>query len=218
MNLSDYIIKDFSPLSLKSTVHGASELCNNFSISHVPVVENNKLLGCFSHNDIETIENKEETLENFSEVFDHFSTDGKTSLIELIKLFASVEATIIPVVKNNNYVGYYELTAILDAFASSPFLSEDGFTLILEKKKDEYSMSEIAQITESNKGILLGCFISNKKSTTIELTLKIATQDINEIIQSFRRYNYQIISEHEDDYYLEELKNRSDYLQKFLNT
>ena len=42
-------------------------------------------------------------------------------------------------------------------------------------------------------------------------------EDINEIIQTFRRYNYTVISEHKDDFYLQDLKERSDYLQKYLN-
>jgi len=41
--------------------------------------------------------------------------------------------------------------------------------------------------------------------------------EINEVIQSFRRYNYKVITEHKDDYFLETLKERSDYLRKYLS-
>ena len=40
---------------------------------------------------------------------------------------------------------------------------------------------------------------------------------MNEITQTFRRYGYVIISENEDDTYLTNLKERSDYLEKYLN-
>lgn len=36
-------------------------------------------------------------------------------------------------------------------------------------------------------------------------------------IQTFRRYNYEIISEHQEDTYITNLKERSDYLDKYLN-
>ena len=49
------------------------------------------------------------------------------------------------------------------------------------------------------------------------ITLKISTTSLNEIIQSFRRYSYNIVSGHEDDSYLETLKRRSQYLDKYLN-
>ena len=41
-------------------------------------------------------------------------------------------------------------------------------------------------------------------------------EDINEIMQTFRRYDYKIISSHENDLYLKDLKYRSEYLQKYL--
>jgi hypothetical protein len=47
--------------------------------------------------------------------------------------------------------------------------------------------------------------------------MKISLGAINEIIQSFRRYNYEIISEHQEDNYINSLKERSDYLDKYLN-
>ena len=50
----------------------------------------------------------------------------------------------------------------------------------------------------------------------VQVTLKIISDEINEIIQTFRRYDYKIVSNHENDIYLDDLKNRSEYLQKYL--
>ena len=50
-----------------------------------------------------------------------------------------------------------------------------------------------------------------------QATIKISSDDINEIIQTFRRYNYIVMSLHKDDFYLQDLKDRSDYLQKYLD-
>ena len=44
-----------------------------------------------------------------------------------------------------------------------------------------------------------------------------ASGSINEIVQTFRRYNYDIISKHEEDNYLSALKERSEYLEKYLS-
>ena len=108
--------------------------------------------------------------------------------------------------------------SVLSVFSSSPFFTTDGFILVVEKDNIEYSMSEVAQIVESNDGVLLGCFVSDKRNDKVELTLKISSQEINNIIQTFRRYNYLIITEHSDDLYLEEVKEKLDYLQRYLNT
>jgi N-acetyl-anhydromuramyl-L-alanine amidase AmpD len=75
----------------------------------------------------------------------------------------------------------------------------------------------VAQIVESNGGRLLGSFLSNSTTQMVQITLKIASGSVNEIIQTFRRYGYAILSENQEDTYLENLKERSDYLDKYLN-
>lgn len=216
--MTDYILKDFSPLTLQSTVHQAQSLCIEHAVSHVPVIEGTKLIGCFSQNDIQSLEDKNQKLSDFTDVFERFCAHISESVLELLKTFADNDTNIIPVTDTNNYIGYYELNTVLELFSSTPFLTTDGFILVVEKNSKEYSMSEAVQIIESNNAVLLGCFISHKTTDKVELTLKVASQEINEIIQTFRRYNYLIITKHTDDFYLEELKNRAEYLQKYLNS
>lgn len=78
-------------------------------------------------------------------------------------------------------------------------------------------MAQITQIIESNNGKLLGAFISSSTIDKIQITVKIGLGTINEILQTFRRYDYEIISNHDEDNYLTNLKERSDYLDKYLN-
>jgi hypothetical protein len=78
-------------------------------------------------------------------------------------------------------------------------------------------MSQVAQIVESNNGKILGLFVSEANAEKVQVTVKITLGGMNEIIQSFRRYNYDIISEHHEDDYLNTLKERSEYLDKYLN-
>jgi hypothetical protein len=59
--------------------------------------------------------------------------------------------------------------------------------------------------------------MSESDGNTVEVTVKISTGAINEIIQTFRRYDYEITSEHHEDDYINNLKERSDYLDKYLN-
>ena len=218
MNITDYILNDFNPLTLQSTVKEALQLFKTYPITHIPILNNEHFVGCISQSDVLTIENKNGLLKDQQDFLDHFQSNNEESIIELLKVFSNNNTNILPAIVNYKYIGYYELNDILEVFSQSPFLSSDGFILIIQKNNKEYTMSEVAQIIESNNGALLGCYVSNNLGDKIELTLKISSQEINEIIQSFRRYNYTIITEHQDDIYLEELKDRSDYLQKFLNT
>ncbi|GGG90920.1 hypothetical protein GCM10011416_04310 [Polaribacter pacificus] len=218
MNISEYILKDFKPLTLQCTVEQAQHLCEDLPITHIPIVEQDRLIGCFAQSDIQSIENRKQTLSEVRDLFYYFAIDSSASILELLKIFADNDANIIPVLEEQTYQGYYELSDILDVFASSPFLATDGFDLVVQKNNKELMMSEISQIVEANNALLLGCFISKKDVDNTQVTMKISSQEINEIIQTFRRYNYTVVTKHKDDSYLEELKNRADYLQKYLNT
>jgi CBS domain-containing protein len=217
MNLNDYILKEIKALKLKSTVKSAQKLFKNYPITHFPVIENEKLLGCFAEDDIQTIENKKDELVNYAHLINSFFADEKATALEVLKIFADNDTTLVPVLnKDRNYLGYYDLRDVLDVFSASPFMLEESETLIVEKLEDDYSMSEVTQIVEFYSGSLLGLYISEKKNGFVQLTLKIVSEEINEIMHTFRRYDYKVISIHENDIYLEDLKNRSDYLQKYL--
>ena len=216
--MNDYILKEIKALNLTNTVKDAQKLYKNLPITHLPIIEDNKLIGCLPESDIQTIENKSKPLSEYRYLLDNFYSDEKATLLDLITLFADNDCNLIPVLNNNKeYVGYYELGDILDAFADSPFLHNESDTLIINKNKDDYSMSEIAQIIETNNATLLGMYISSENQHQIQVTLKIISEEINEIIQTFRRYNYNVITQHEDDIYLEELKDRATYLRKYLD-
>lgn len=217
MNITDYILNEIKPLKLKSSVADAIELFDNYPITHFPVIENNKLLGSFAEDDIHTTKENDHELVEHAHLLNSFFADEKATVLELLKIFADNDTNIIPVLnKNKDYIGYYDLRDVLDVFSTSPFMIEESETLIIEKLENDYSMSEISQIIESNSAKLLGCYISEKKNEFVQITLKIVSSDIHEIMHTFRRYEYKIISMHDNDIYLEDLKNRSEYLQKYL--
>ncbi|MHB0756586.1 CBS domain-containing protein [Polaribacter sp. M15] len=217
MNINDYILKENRTFHLNDKVKNGQKLFKDFPLTHFPVVENGKLLGSFSEDELQTIENQEAELGTYAHLLNSFFADEKATVLELLKIFADNDTNIIPVLnKDKNYMGYYDLYDVLDVFSTSPFMIEQSETLIIEKLELEYSMSEVAQIVEANGAKLLGLYVSEKHNDFIQLTLKIVSNEVNEIIQTFRRYDYKIVSAHENDIYLEDLKNRSQYLQKYL--
>lgn len=217
MNINDYILKEIEAFDLNDSVNKAQTLFKNYPITHFPVIKNEKLLGSFAEEDIHSLEDNTGVLENHSYLLQRFYADEKATVLELLRIFAMHNTTIIPVLNSNkNYIGYYDLSDVLDLFSSSPFMTNDSETLVLEKLELEYSMGEVSQIVEANGGKLLGMYISERSTDFVQITLRVVSKKINEVIQTFRRYDYKIISSHENDMYLEDLKNRSEYLQKYL--
>ena len=114
-------------------------------------------------------------------------------------------------------MGYYDLNDINVVFIDTPFFTEPGAVLVVSKMEKDYSFSEIAQIVESNNTKLLGAFITDKQNETVQVTIKISSANFNEVVQTFRRYKYHILFGNKEDQFMEDLKERSDYLDKYLN-
>ena len=218
MNLSEYIINDIKPLSTADKISDMQLLFNQLTYTHIPIKNlENTYVGCLSETDVYCFD-KAKLIQDYGYAAEGFFVREDAIWLDVLETFAQNSSNIMPVLNaKNDYLGYYELNDIITLFNQTPFFAEDGGTLVIEKGLDDYSFSEISQIVESNKGKLLGAFISKMQNNLVQFTLKIGNASLNDIIQTFRRYNYSIISGHEDDSYIENLKERSDYLNKYLN-
>ena len=136
----------------------------------------------------------------------------------LWKLFPKTKSNILPVLNaNEDYLGYYELNDIIGLFSSTPFFSEPGHLLVIEKAHVDFSFSELTQIIESNGGEVLGLFMSRLESGIIQLVLKISLKELNAILQGLRQYDYAVKSVHNEDDHINKLKDRAAYLDRYLN-
>jgi hypothetical protein len=97
------------------------------------------------------------------------------------------------------------------------FFLKQGALLSVEKAYNDYSLSEISQIIESNNIKLLGLFVSSQNNGMTQITIKIENSGLSAVFEALRRYGYNIISGHEDDEFLKTLKERSSYLDRYLN-
>lgn len=218
MNLSKYIINDIKPLKSNSKIRDVQLLFNQLTYSHIPIQDSNKVyLGSLSETDAHCFESNK-TLQDYKYAIEDFFVRDTTLWLDVLEAFAKNSTNIMPVLnEKNTYLGYYELNDVISLFSESPFFTGQGGIIVIEKGINDYSFSEISQIVESNNGKLLGAFISSMTTDLVQVTLKVSHIGLSEIIQTFRRYSYNVISGHEDDSYIESLKDRSDYLNKYLN-
>jgi len=217
MPLSEYIINDIKPVAVTDKIKNAQLLFNQLTYSHIPVHRDGAFVGCISETDAHCFE-AGKTLEDYLYAVEGFHVWKHNIWLDVLEAFAQNDANIMPVLdEKNSYLGYYELNDIISLFHDTPFLAEPGGILIVEKGYNDYSFSEIGQIIESNNAKLLGAFISKIENDMVQITIKINNTGLNEIIQTFRRYSYKIISGHQEDIFIKNLKERSDYLNKYLN-
>jgi len=218
MNLNEFVINDIKPLVNTDKIGDLQMLFNQLTYSHIPIQTADGLyLGCMSETDVYCFE-KQEVIADQLHAIEGFFVRDNTNWLDVLEAFAQNSTNIMPILdRNNTYIGYYELNDVIGLFNETPFFAEAGGILIIEKGLVDYSFSEISQIVESNDGKLLGAFISKIENDMIQITLKVGNTGLNDIMQTFRRYSYNVISGHEEDSYLESLKDRSAYLNKYLN-
>ncbi|MBF7091798.1 acetoin utilization protein acuB [Flavobacterium sp. ALJ2] len=216
-DITNYITNDFRAINSQETIASVQNFFADLSFSHFPVLEDGVYIGCIASDDIETFDGDKKVID-YKYTLEHFFARNNMIWLDVLEVFAKNHTNLIPVLDENNiYLGFYEIGDIIKFFHETPFLKEQGGVIIVKKGLLDYSMSEITQIVESNNGRILGAFVSDANADSIEITIKISLGAMNEIIQTFRRYNYEIISEHQEDTYINNLKERSDYLDKYLN-
>lgn len=217
MPLNQFIINDIQPFEVETPVAELQEVFNQLTYSHVPIQKDGIYLGCLSETDVYCFEANQKVSDVLYAIEGFFVRDN-TLWLDVLDRFAVNDSNVIPVLDaNNNYLGYYQMVDIISMFNKMPFFSEAGGIIIVEKSQNDYSFSEICQILESNNVKLLGAFISNFNNGAAQITIKTQNTGLSAVFESFRRYGYNIVSGHEDDTFVKKLKERSSYLDRYLN-
>ncbi|WP_373057922.1 CBS domain-containing protein [Zunongwangia sp. H14] len=217
MSMEENILNDIAILDLSDNIGETQDLFNNLTYTHLPVEKDGIYIGCISENDIRCFDTKK-SLEDYQYSLEGFFVRETAYWLDILEAFAQNDTNLLPVLdEENKYCGYLEINDIINLFNQTPFLSEGGNILVVAKGFKDYSFSEISQIVESNNGHVLGAFISRIENDVAEITIKTSPVGMNSIIQAFRRYGYNIVSEHQEDTFQKNMKDRSKYLDKYLN-
>ncbi len=216
-NINEYISADFKPFNKDESGFSIKSFFEESNFSHFPVVENNIYLGSFTNDDALFFDDEKlasDYLYSLKGFFGYKTYD----LITILDLFAKNKTDIMPVLDDDKqYLGYYHVEDMITLLCELPFLNEYGGILIVSKDEDNYSLAQACQIVESSNAKILGIMISKIEDQRVEITIKINQDISDELLQSFRRYGYEIVNKHDEDSYLTKLKERSEYLDRYLN-
>ncbi len=217
MHIQNLIVENSIVFKTDDSLKKVIRFFRGSTFSHVAVTENDIFLGVLSGNDLENFE-EDKKVGDHRYNLDSFFVRKDTNWLDVLEAFARNEANLLPVLGDQEEViGYYDLTDVVSVFIDTPFFTEPGGIIVVAKGIKDYSFSEIAQIVESNNARLIGGFITDVRNDVIQITIKISSTHLNDILQTFRRYNYNVLFGNNDDQFLEDLKQRSDYLDKYLN-
>ncbi|MBK8881006.1 MAG: CBS domain-containing protein [Bacteroidales bacterium] len=208
--------------SLKTSDLGQTALnwMEIFKISHLPIVNNQEFLGLISDTDIFDMNQPDEPIGNHELTLYKPFVTTEQHIFEVIGLASRLKLSVVPVLDTkNNYKGVITSNDLIRHIAGISSMDQPGGIIVLDIIDRDYSLSQIAQIVESNNIKILSMYItSSPGSTLLEVTLKVNTSDLVSVIRTFERYNYEVktwVTDNDsmDRFYSE----RFDLLMKYLS-
>ncbi len=218
--IARHLISDsIFPLKSSDTGNNALRWMDEYKVSHLPIVNGENYLGLISEQDILDQNDYNEPIGNHNLSLSKSSVTENQHIYEIVELLEKSSLSLIPVVDNHEkYVGVITLQRLLSYFSSSFSVSNPGAVIVLEMSQNDYSLTEIANIVESNNAKVLSCFLGNhSNSALVEVIIKISTTEIEPILQTFARYNYIVKATFSEERDHEDLKEHYDSLMNYLN-
>jgi acetoin utilization protein AcuB len=219
MLAGDLITEDIPPLKVTDTVELALDWMEQFKVSHLPVVNDRKLVGLVSETDLLDYEHPDEQI-NVSKL--HMLRpviNVAQHTYDLVRLMSGLSLTLIPVVdENDNYKGCITLKGLVQNLSNMISVQNPGGVIVLEMHQNDYTVSQIGNIIEGNDAKILSLHVSSHPdSTKIEVTIKVNRENLTGIIQTFNRYNYTVKATFNHGDYKDGLDDRLREFLHFLN-
>lgn len=213
------ITDEIIPLKTSDTGTDALNWMDEYKVSHLPIVNNELLLGIISEQDIYNINNHEEPLGNHKLSLEHPFVNEHQHIYDVLRIIDKLGLTVIPVLDDHNkYLGCFTLRGLLNYIAGLYSIDNPGGVIVLEVSETDYSLTEIANIVESNNAKVLSTFLTNHKdSTRLEVVIKVNKIELGAILQTFDRYGYFVKASFGEDEDHEDMRDRYDSLMNYLN-
>ena len=214
------LIKDTIPsLKFSDSIRKAISWMEEFHVSHLPVVNEKGYAGLLSLQDLSGLDHEELISAIDASLFDKSFITENRHVYEVMKLMYDKEIGVVPVLsEENKYLGLITLADVVQYFSGTGAIQDPGGIVVLEVNPNDYTMSQIAQIIESDNAKILSSFThAIPAQNKLEITLKVNKTDLSRIIAGFERFNYNVKEFYHQNEYVDTLKSRYDSLMNYLN-
>ncbi len=219
MYAKDIINELITTISINDSGVDGQSLMEEYKVEHLPIVDGKNYIGLVSEQDILSMDTLEKpilkTITNIPRPYVQHSQH----LIEALRVINDEKLSLLPVLcDKGTYLGVIKLEDMLYRLSNLLSVDSPGGIIVLEVNINNYMLSEIAQIVESNNAKVLNLYVSSHTdSTQLFVTMKLNVTDLRAVSQTFNRYNYVIHSTFLEGDSWEDLRDRYDYVMNYLN-
>jgi acetoin utilization protein AcuB len=186
---------------------------------HLPIVsEDNDYIGLVSETQLLSASN-EKSLADFKSPFLKPAVKEEEHIFAVVKLMTELNLTLIPIIdKNEKYIGSISQHNVIKELSQFVSATDPGGIIVLEMNKRDYYLTQIVSIIEGNESKVLGVYTSPAAdSTKVDVTIKVNTEDLSRIIQTFERFNYTVLATFHQGSYEQDMKNKFDEFMHYLS-
>jgi len=219
MIAQNLISQDIIPLDINETGNSALNKMTEFGVRHLPVIKEGMYQGIVAEHEIMDMLMLEDPISALymgesrlsAHQFDHF--------FDVVKKMSTNSISLLPVIDDAGaYIGLITKKNILKFLANINAFKDPGGVIILEMNTIDYSMEKVARIVESNDAKILGAYMdipgTSKKMT---LTLKIDKLELDTILATFERFDYEVKASYREDLSEDYLQDRFESFLKYLD-
>lgn len=194
MLVKDFITKEIPVLKSFDTAEYALALMEDFKLKHLPLVVDGTYRFLVSERELLSMTNLSDPIGEQFQLSPFINESAH--ILEALGVITRYRITSLPVVSADGlYLGLLTRERFVDALSELCCAEVGGSILVLELKQQDYSLTEIARIVESNNAHVLTLFSTCDSSTgRVLVTLKLDLEDASPVIRSFERFNYDVAS------------------------
>ena len=218
MTAAELISNHIPSLQTTDTVRQALDWMRENRATELPVVNDHKYIGLIHEEEIED-EDENASIEQFLHNGVPVNINPADFFLVPLKIMHQQKLSLLPVVKDDGeLMGIITREDLLQAASHYNAAAVPGGIVILQMQPNSFYISEIGRIVESNNAKIIHLNTWTDGSTgELMVAIKVNKNDIQDILSSFERYEYNVIQYFGENLSEEELRLNYDHLMNYLN-
>lgn len=206
-------------LQLEDTVGKALQLINDFKVSHLPVVSEEKYLGLISEDDLLDADNKKMHIQLLQHEFIDISIKENEHFLKAVNISNQYQTSVVPVVNDDKeFLGSISGQNLLRTLGNFSGAQEIGGIMVLEMERSRFAISEISRIVESNEATILHLNTTIQPETgLLTVTIHINKKEVSTVVAAFERYEYDVIYYFGEEKFENEIHSNYRHLMNYLD-
>ncbi|MEO6330628.1 MAG: CBS domain-containing protein [Ginsengibacter sp.] len=206
-------------LQLDDTVGKALQLVSDFKVTHLPVVSEEKFIGLISEEDLLDVHNKNIVIELLQKDFIAASINENDHFLQAVNISNQYQTNIVPVINfDKELLGTISGQTLLRTLGHFSGSQEIGGIIVLEMERNQFAISEISRIVESNEAHILHLNTAIQPETgLLRVTIHLNKKELSVFVAAFERYEFNVIHYFGEEKFENELHSNYRHLMNYLD-